>query len=133
MRVNLGQVLNFQNSVIQFLCGTVRLVSHCVTGFAKFGITYSLSGVDEEEEGIEQEERPKKKIIPAPRERDPRTTPGLATGVEVKLDRGLTLAERLAIVNAGLNADYRRKGGVKYGKISNWPITICRTLDGLVR
>lgn len=61
----------------------------------------------------------------------------MATGVEVPLDRGLTLAERLHIINRRLNQDYKKKAGVdaskKYGKIANWPVNVCMTIDGLIR
>jgi len=73
---------------------------------------------------------------PATKRRRPRQiTKGSAVGVEGRLDAGLTLSERLDVINRTLNKDYlhKRGGETKYGKISLWPITLCTTLDGYIR
>lgn len=138
IRVLLGQTLNFRNSVIQFLCGSVTLLSHCVTGIVSVSMTYTSSGVDEKE-GPEEEQEEEEPQQPAPKRtkltwtREPRTTPGRVTGIEVSLRPGLTMAERLERVNEMLNKDYRKSGGQKFGKICNWPVTVCDTPQGYIR
>jgi hypothetical protein len=145
-RINLGQILNFRNSVFQFLCGSVKLVGHRVTGIVGATLTYSLSGQDEAETGIAPDDEeggeesatagaaPKKKRVMPGEPRNPRATPGIVTGTDVTLNPGLSLARRLAAINAAFNKDYRRrKDGDKFGKISLWPVTVCMTHDGLIR
>lgn len=162
IRVHLGHnALNFRDATVQFLCGSVKLLSHCVTGVIGMTMSYSLSGSDVQEgagattrqdrdEGAsgsgsasapiedEEGEQSRRRIIPDlpenPEGRFTRTTPSQVAGLTGRLPQGKTLAERLQIINTELNKDYKRgRGTQKYGKISNWPITCTRTRDGYIR
>ncbi len=178
-RFQFGSVLNFRDSIIQFVSGHVKLLGHCIDGMVGATFAYSLSGVDEEDaEGeaqaqaageslslpVEEPAAPAPKrgnkrrktiIVPPPQEnlglyvareddededeasgsRTPRTTPRTVSGAVGMLDAGLTLSERLAVINGTLNKDYKHKDAAKpgYGKICNWPLTVCLTREGYIR
>jgi len=116
-----SQPLNFRDAVMQIVTGTAKLVSHCITGFVSMNLVYSTSGKEEPAAGE------------ARRQRTARTTSEMAKPAEGRWDAGLTLRERLTIMNVALNKNYMGSKQSARGKLSNWPATICTTPDGYVR
>ena len=105
---------------MQIVTGTAKLVSHCITGYALMSIIYSTSGME-----------PAESSETSGSTRRPRTTNQVATGTAGVWDAGLTLRERLEILNIGLNKSYLTKESKS--KMANWPVTICINSDGYVR
>lgn len=153
IRVHLGHALNFRDATVQFLCGSVKLISHCISGIVGMTMVYSLSGSDPEEtpsrpeDGVpsgsasasameDEDTVERRRIVPDDPDQEgrfARATPRNISGVVGQLPPGRTLAERLEIINRELNKDYKRGKTQKYGKISNWPVTCTRTREGFIR